>query len=514
MGGFSINDLFKSMKMSKSKVKPEKIIEEAYAWLETATLLAAVDMEIFSELAKHGPMTHLQIREHMELNPRSTPDFPDTLLAMKLLERDGDGDTALYRCSKETAVYLDKNRPTTYLGTTLKKVLKLYVQWVDHPEMLKDKHQKQQKLSEVEDQFRALADFNMLKAQFQGDASEKEMKVTPKYIIKTAFAFWTSRMLLTACEFGLFTLIESEPGKELPMNHIAKALGLRKSTTAEFLDNLVKSGMLKRKGKEGDPNALYYNTANCAHYLDRNKEMYIGGLMEFFSAYHYAAAGGLVETLQTGDSQLAAKGTEKDFYDALYPHEGAAEGLAGGLMSVMTEASVVFAKTYPLKKYKTALDITVTDREEMIPATQKFIKERWPDVKDRVIPQVHDYLKEPALPKADVISMTMVLLQWGIDTKKMLVRKAFEALPEGGVLVVVDHFIMDDARRYDAFGLRKSLLMFLIHGNQVGGQTGDEVGGRTFTCGEYRSWCLEAGFKRVEMVPLPGQPMPAGVAYK
>ena len=357
--------------------------------------------------------------------------------------------------------------------------------------------------------------------------------MTPNNILKTAFAFWTSRMLLTACEFGLFTLLEAEKS-DMSMSAIAKSLHLRKSTTAEFLDNLVSCGMLKRHGKAGDAQAMYHNTRECAYYLDRNKEFYIGGLMEFFSTYHYAAAGNLVETLRSGESQLSAKGTELDFYSALYPYEGAAEGLASGLMSVMTEASVVFAKTFPLKRYKTALDVggasghfaarlarqnphlqvTVTDREEMIPTTAKFIKEKWPDVQDRVTPMVHDYFKEPAFPKVDVITMTMVVLQWGIDKKKELIRKSFEALPAGGVLVVIDHFIMDDARRYDAFGLRKSLLMYLIHGNHVGGQTGDEVGGRTFTCGEYRSWCLEAGFKKVDMVALPGQPMPAGVAYK
>ena len=126
----------------------------------------------------------------------------------------------------------------------------------------------------------------------------------------------------------------------------------------------------------------------------------------------------------------------------------------------------------------------------------------------------HDYFKEPEFPKVDVITMTMILLQWGIDKKKILVRKAFEALPTDGMLVCIDHFIMDDARRKDAFGLRKSLLMYLIHGNHVDGKSGDEVGGRTFTFGEYKAWCLEAGFRKVKMVKLPGQPMPAGIAYK
>lgn len=514
------------------KPVPEEIIELAYAWLGTAVLLAAVDLEIFSTLAETGPLTHLQIREKLNLNPRSTPDFPDTLLAMNLLEREGDGPDALYSNTKEGAVFLDKKRPLSYLGDRLKEILRLYRDWIDHPKFIRKKENKDIKLQEVTKTFRTVADFHLFKSAHQGAVTEEERNVSPDAIIQIALSFWTSRVLLTACELQVFTIIGAAPKKRLSKKQIAHELHLCGKTTAEFLDTLVSGGMLKSKMVDGTK--MYSNNAASAYYLDRNKEFYIGGLMEFFSAYHYAAAASLSETLRTGTSQLAAKGTELDFYTALYPHEGAAEGLAFGLMSVMIEASVVFSKTFSLKQYKTAIDVggasghfaarmaqqnpglqvTVTDRAEMVPVTQKFINERWPDVKDRVIPMEHDYFKEASFPSTDVITMTMVLLQWGLEKKKELVRKAYEALSPGGVLVVIDHYIMDDERRYDAFGLRKSLLMYLIHGNHVDGKTGDEVGGRTFTFGEYKSWCLEAGFSKVKMVNLPGQPMPAGVAWK
>ena len=44
-----------------------------------------------------------------------------------------------------------------------------------------------------------------------------------------------------------------------------------------------------------------------------------------------------------------------------------------------------------------------------------------------------DFFKDD-FPKADVITMGNILHDWGTRDKKMLIRKAFEALPSGGSL--------------------------------------------------------------------------------
>jgi hypothetical protein len=38
-----------------------------------------------------------------------------------------------------------------------------------------------------------------------------------------------------------------------------------------------------------------------------------------------------------------------------------------------------------------------------------------------------------ALPKADVITMGMILHDWNLDKKKDLIRKAYDALPPGAL---------------------------------------------------------------------------------
>ena len=49
------------------------------------------------------------------LHPRGIWDFFDTLVALRFLERDGDGREARYKNTAETALYLNKHSPA-YIG--------------------------------------------------------------------------------------------------------------------------------------------------------------------------------------------------------------------------------------------------------------------------------------------------------------------------------------------------------------------------------------------------------------
>ena len=64
------------------------------------------------------------------------------------------------------------------------------------------------------------------------------------------------------------------------------------------------------------------------------------------------------------------------------------------------------------------------------------------------------------LPQADVVLMGHILHDWDLPTKKMLIAKAFTALPAGGALIVYES-IIDDDRSKNAFGLMMSLNMLI-----------------------------------------------------
>ncbi len=97
--------------------------------------------------------------------------------------------------------------------------------------------------------------------------------------------------------------------------------------------------------------------------------------------------------------------------------------------------------------------------------------------------------------------MGMILHDWNLENKKMLIRKAYDALPEGGAFIVIEALI-DDARRENAFGLMMSLNMLIEFGEAF-----------DYSGADFDRWCREAGFKRAEVIHLSG-PASAGVAYK
>jgi precorrin-6B methylase 2 len=111
-----------------------------------------------------------------------------------------------------------------------------------------------------------------------------------------------------------------------------------------------------------------------------------------------------------------------------------------------------------------------------------------------------DFFRDP-LPKADLITMGMILHDWNLEKKQHLIRSAYAALPKGGALVAIESLI-DDARRENAFGLLMSLNMLIEFGDAF-----------DYSGADFRRWCGDAGFTRFDVIHLSG-PSSAAVAYK
>jgi cyclopropane fatty-acyl-phospholipid synthase-like methyltransferase len=161
-------------------------------------------------------------------------------------------------------------------------------------------------------------------------------------------------------------------------------------------------------------------------------------------------------------------------------------GGATGLLSIET------ARRHP------HLKCTSFDLPEVEPIAKKHIAAT--GLSGRVDTASGDFFKDP-LPKADVITMGMILHDWNLEKKMHLIRSAYDALPSGGALVAIEALI-DDARRENVQGLLMSLNMLIEFGDAF-----------DYTGADFRKWCGEVGFKRFEVVHLAG-PSSAAVAYK
>jgi hypothetical protein len=116
--------------MSQMNLDPSHIMQVGLGFWPSKTVLSAVELELFTQLGE-GAMTGEEIGERLDLHPRGIYDFLDTLVALKFLERDGEGTVGRYSNTAETAAFLDKRSPT-YMGGILEMAnARLYPFWGD-----------------------------------------------------------------------------------------------------------------------------------------------------------------------------------------------------------------------------------------------------------------------------------------------------------------------------------------------------------------------------------------------
>jgi SAM-dependent methyltransferase len=324
-------------------------------------------------------------------------------------------------------------------------------------------------------------------------------QLTPDRIMQLGFAFWGSKTLLSAIGMGLFT--EIGDGK-LSIEELKGRLKMHPRSARDFLDALVALGMLQREGDR------YANTPETAFFLDKRKPRYIGGMLEMCDARLYRYWSDLSEGLRTGSPQNEAK-TGGDIFDQLYKDPKAVEGFLKAMTGLSLGAGEAIARKFDWSKYKTFVDVgcaqgaipmvlakthphlsgTGYDLPVVKSIFEAYVAEN--GLSDRLTFATGDFFKEP-LPKADVIIMGHILHDWDLAEKEMLIRKAYEALPEGGAFIVFEALI-DDERRHNAFGLLMSLNMLI-----------ETRGGFDYTGADGQSWMKKAGFKKTWVEPLVG----------
>src|SRR3954447_10811249 len=92
-------------------VTPARIMEVGMAFWPAKTLLSAIELGLFTTLGS-GALTGADLQAALGLHDRANPDFFDTLVALRFLDRDGDGPTGAYRNTAETGLFLDRSRPS------------------------------------------------------------------------------------------------------------------------------------------------------------------------------------------------------------------------------------------------------------------------------------------------------------------------------------------------------------------------------------------------------------------
>jgi hypothetical protein len=335
----------------------------------------------------------------------------------------------------------------------------------------------------------------------------------PSPILQAAFGFWSSKVLLTAVEFGLFTKLGA---RRVTGAELGRELGLHPRGISDFFDALVAMKFLDREGN--GPEARYFNTPAGAQYLDRTSPRYVGGILEMLNARLFRFWNDLPEGLRTGKPQNEIKHSQKSMFDELYSDPQRLEQFMGAMTGLSRLNFEAFTEKFNFAPFKTLCDIggatgllsmevakrhphircTSFDLPPVEPVARKCIAAA--GLTPRIGAASGDFFKDP-LPKADLITMGMILHDWNLEKKMHLIRAAYDALPPGGALVAIEALI-DDERRENVMGLLMSLNMLIEFGDAF-----------DFSGADFRKWCGEVGFKRFEVMHLAG-PSSAAIAYK
>jgi hypothetical protein len=324
-------------------------------------------------------------------------------------------------------------------------------------------------------------------------------EATPDAILQLGMAFWGSKALLSAVELGVFTSLADGPRTA---EQLIAELELQRRGTIDWLDALVSLGMLERNGDE------YANASATDLFLDRNKPSYIGGILEMANARLYPFWGSLSEALRTGNPQNEATVGE-DFFAALYEDPARLEQFMHSMTGLSAGAARTIADVFPWDRYRTVIDVGAAegcvpvelarqhehltggsfDLPAVRPLFERYVASA--GLADRLRFYPGDFFTDP-LPSADVLVMGHILHDWGLDEKLVLLRKAYDALPDDGALIVYEA-IIDDDRRANTFGLLMSVNMLIETPN-----------GFDYTGADCCSWMHEVGFRECSVEPLVG----------
>ncbi len=323
---------------------------------------------------------------------------------------------------------------------------------------------------------------------------------SPEHILQVGLGFWASKTLLSAVEMEVFTELAKHPED---LDTLTGRLGLHPRSAHDFFDSLVALGFLERN------DGVYSNTPSTELFLDKKKPTYIGGMLEMANQRLYGHWNKLTPALRTGQMQGEAGPNATENFAALYADPARLKSFLKAMTGVSRGANMAIAAKFPWAKYRTVVDagpaqgdllVQVAlknthllgigfDLPEVGPIFEEYIEAN--SLSARVQFQPGSFFTDP-IPNAEVVMMGHILHDWDLEQKRMLISKAYDALPKGGALMVYEALI-DDERRKNAFGLLMSLNMLV-----------ETVGGFDYTGADCIGWMKDAGFSEAHVEHLVG----------
>ena len=316
---------------------------------------------------------------------------------------------------------------------------------------------------------------------------------SPAPLMKLALAYRSSAVLFAALDVDVFTRLAAGPQSA---EGLATEIGAHPPALRLLLDACLAEGLLTAEGER------YANTPLAAAFLSRGGPAYSASGFKYAQNL-YEPWGRLTHLVREGrppmpPTEILGDDPAKTRAFVLAMHER-----ARGIGSVLPHLVNLAGRrrlldvgggpgTYSaeLVQQTPGLHSTVLDVPGVLAVTRELIDQS--GVADRIELMPGDYLRTPFGSGFDVVLMSGMMHRETPDSCRLLLRKAFDALEPGGLLIVSDVFFEDDSKRTPPFAVYFALNMMI---------TSDEGSAHAKT--EMARWMAEIGFGGVETRDLP-----------
>lgn len=299
-------------------------------------------------------------------------------------------------------------------------------------------------------------------------------------VIDLIEAFRRSKTMFAAVSLGVFDRLG---GDGRTSADLAAELGADEGALERLLDGCRGLGLLDKTGS-----GTYRNTEAASTYLRRESPETLAGYVLYSDRVLYRLWGDLEGAVREGTHRW---GGAADLFSNFFATEETKRDFLAGMHGFGRLSSPVVAAAFDLSRYRRMADLGGATGHLAL-----ALKERYPamDVCVFDLPAVvgsaktraiaGDFFADP-LPEADLYALGRILHDWPDDKVRRLLARIFEALPEGGALLVAER-LLDGDKAGPVPALMQSLNMLVC------------TEGKERTEAEYAALLTGAGFRSVQ----------------
>lgn len=305
--------------------------------------------------------------------------------------------------------------------------------------------------------------------------------------------------LRSAVKLDLFSLLSKH--RRLTRSQIAEHLGIEEQPTRILLLGCTGVGLLRKKGN------AYSNTYLAERLFVKGRPGNIISYVELEHQGMYKAMPWMYESIRENRNVGVKEfdGDEATFYQRLAHYPGLQQIFQDAMGELSRQANADLARFVDFSWVNHVVDVGGGDGTNLIELLR-----RWPHLRgtvfdaatvceiarrniafagvgDRLDAVAGDCFVDPFPSGADCFLFAHFFTMWGEQTDRGLLKKAYEALPSGGKIIVFNMMQRDDETGPLSAAIGSPYFLTLATGE-----------GMLYTWREYKSWMKDAGFTRVK----------------